>query len=114
MTRHVAPGCAIWLLAMSCLGGSLVAATEAPTSPSARPDWCRPGFVCLPTRDAADLTIRLADLEADLAASKAARVSRWGWVAGCGPSASLQAQNSKWDVAGTISCTVGLGVKIGR
>lgn len=115
MTRHVGPGWAISLLVVLGLGGGLVWASDATTTPSApRPEWCQKGYVCIPTRDAADLTIRLADLEADLAAARANRARRWGWFGVCGPSASLQVVDSKWDVAGTISCTVGVGVRLSR
>jgi hypothetical protein len=102
------------LLALVLAAGQPDAAGSVPRGTSDRPAWCQPGFVCIPTRDAADLTIRLADLQADLAAAKAARISRWGWIAGCGPSAVLNVNNGRTDFTGAIGCTIGLGLKIGR
>ena len=76
-----------------------------------RPEWCKPGYVCLRTQDAADLSAKLINLEAENQALRLTKRHIVGWAAVCGPSASVQVQNGKWDLAGTISCTIGPGIR---
>lgn len=76
-----------------------------------RPEWCKPGWSCLPTRVAADLAIKLTELETENDLLKLRRKKLFGWAAVCGPSASLQVHDGRTDLAGTISCTVGLGAR---
>lgn len=87
---------------------------DAPQAHSERPSWCQPGYVCLPTRQAADITIRLADMEAELTAAKAARGRRWDWMAACGPAVSAYVSQNQVNLGGTVSCVVGFGVRLGR
>ena len=87
-------------------GASLAAEKKAP-----RPDWCRPGWVCLPSTEAAEMTVLLADLEADLAAARVKRQKAIGWAAVCGPAASLSVQDGETTFAGTVSCTLGFGFR---
>ena len=53
---------AIAILAAMGLAGGAILATE----PWTRPDWCRPGFVCLPTAVAAEQEATIRELQAQI------------------------------------------------
>jgi hypothetical protein len=70
------------LLALALAAGQPDAAGGVPRG--TRPAGCPAGYVCLETKEAADLTVRLADLEAEIAALKARQRSSFGWCFGGG------------------------------
>jgi hypothetical protein len=78
------------LLACSC---SIASAESAKPEPdcAARPTWCQPGYVCIPTRCAAEATVQLELLSAEvdgLRKKKAGR--RWGCQLGAGMGVTVQ------------------------
>lgn len=99
------------LLATLAIGHSALAADTQTPQENTRPEWCRVGYVCIPTAAAADLSAKLINLEAENQSLKVTKKHIVGWAAVCGPSASVQVQAGKWDLAGTISCTIGPGIR---
>lgn len=87
--------------------GSLCMAADP--QPVERPDWCKPGFVCLSTKDSAALLIKVDMLEEQVGILKANRARHLGLAAVCGPSASLSVDSGSTTLAGTLSCTIGIG-----
>lgn len=71
------------LICIFSIATASTSAIAAPPSgvPVGRPDWCRPGYECIPTADLADATEQLIRLRTDLAAAKA-KVRHWGLTAG--------------------------------
>ena len=45
---------------------------------SDQPEWCRSGYVCLSTAEAAALNFHIIDLQEEVAKLKVRRVKRWG------------------------------------
>lgn len=76
--------------------GALVFALATAVAPAAtdRPDWCRPGFECLSTREIVTATEHLITLEETIGLLRAkAKVHRLAWHVGCGPGATLVVDN---------------------
>lgn len=107
MTRYRALRAAIGLGIGVFLAGALVAAPEPSTSGSG-PAKCPDGMVCLPM---ATYQHQIESASACLAALQECRAIPKshvvGWGACFGPSASLDVQDGKTDLRGTISATVG-------
>jgi hypothetical protein len=107
--------CVLWLSGGPILAGSKDVYPEdvnMETECSHRPDWCRPGFVCLPTACAADDAAKLFLLSSQVEALKlkAKRGHFHLMGATCGPAASLSVDSGQTTFAGTISCAVGLTI----
>lgn len=76
-----------------------------------RPSWCAPDYVCLTTKEAATLLIKVELLEKQVDVLKAKRMSRLGFAAVCGPAASLSTTDGNTTLAGTLSCVIGAGYR---
>lgn len=109
-TRAISKVAALTFISGFLIQGSLCMADNQPSSGvNSRPSWCQSGYICLPTKDAADLLIKVDYLQSQVDILKAKRLSRLGYAAVCGPSASLQVDNGNTTLAGTLSCTIGVG-----
>jgi hypothetical protein len=83
---------------------------DAPAAHSERPPGCPKDFVCLPTKEAADLAVELADLRAKIAALEASKKSNFGpcFGAGLAIGAMPVASGSSWDWKMTGGPVVGV------
>lgn len=93
------------------LSGLLVSPVLADSPAGERPAFCQPGWVCLRTKDAADLLIKVDMLQEQNAILKSKKAHALGWAAVCGPAASFSTTESGTTLAGTISCTIGFGYR---
>ena len=93
------------------VAGLVVSPVWADSPVGERPDWCKPGFVCMKTPDAAALLIKVEMLEEQVGILKAKSLNKLGWAATCGPAASLSTTDSNTTLAGTLSCVVGFGYR---
>jgi hypothetical protein len=81
-------------LALALLALPALAADPKPDC-SARVDWCRPGFVCVPTACAAESAAQLELLAAETESLRTRRARRWNCTLGPGAGVILQSDASK-------------------
>jgi hypothetical protein len=105
-----------WLVAAICAVlvvtttlGHCAEPTPAPADCASRPTWCAPGYVCLPTRCAAEASAQLELLTAETESLRKRRIRRWACTLGAGMGVTLQynAGQASFDAApivGALTC----------
>jgi len=97
-------------LLLACSGFAFSAEAREPEHDCAsRPAWCAPGYVCLPTRCAAEASAQLELLTAETESLRKRRVRRWACTLGAGMGITLQynAGQASFDAApilGALTC----------
>lgn len=98
---------------LACLPSVMLA--EEPDC-ATRPQWCKPGYVCLPTSCATDTAAQLIYLTAErdsfadrLKVSKGRRIH---FDLTCGASGTLVLQDNEFDFPAGPGCTAGLAIRI--
>ena len=102
-------GCFLVVLTLAASGAAFGADPSAPVSYPAtttdgpasecarRPAWCQPGYVCTPTRCAADTAVQLHLLAAETEALRKRRAKRWSCVVGAGAGVYMQVAGGEVD-----------------
>jgi len=97
-------------LASTLLFAASLCVVAAPTASEPAKVQCPKGYVCFTLADAADIDVRLIQLDADLRTAKA-RNRRWGGVVGCGPVVALAVNDNKVDINGAVACGAFMGLR---
>lgn len=100
---------ALAALALGCLAFMPLLAADPKPDCAARPTWCQPGYVCLPTACAAEAAAQLDLLTADVEALKKRRIRKWACTLGPGAGVYLQIVSGKTTfdaapLAGAVVC----------
>jgi hypothetical protein len=93
------------VISILCLAPNGFASDAVPS----QPEWCRSGFVCVPTAYFAERTAIVWELREEVARLKAAN-RRFGWGCGCGygPAWALT-QDLKIRTLPAFACTLNYG-----
>ena len=112
--RILNAGVIIIVSAIALINASICA--EQKPHNSNRPDWCRSGWVCIPTEQAADTAAQLIYLTAERNSFadrlKVSKGRRLHFDLTCGASGTLVLQDNEFDFPAGPGCTAGLAIRI--